>query len=229
MPTGGGLQFHTCGGPCEWNGIYKTTKADDNVFHIWARCNDLPAVKWKRGMEVAECPAHNSPEVQKIASAVNSVKLQQNRYKRGSFIINEFGNVIVPFVNIDQKICVGKIEGDLVFENAFGSGFFSLNDDANLQAGDVWDKPYIGIPYNWNPQLGIHFIDDDRTKYRPERQDPELIKKLELVKGFGYVRFIVNPYGIALTKIQSSPTGPWQPVYIGRINYDKWFAPVQCD
>ena len=226
MPAAGEFKFHACERPYEWGGFYKTNKADDNVFHIWARCGDLPAVIWKRRDEKAECPAMDSQEVQKLVRAVNSVKIEQNRYKRGSFIINEFGNVIVPFVNTDQKVCVGKIEGDLLFKNVYGDGYFSLNNDSNLKTGDLWDKPYIGIPFNYSRDLGIHFIDDDDTKIPCKKQDMDLIKKIQMVRGFAYCRFIVNPYGIVLTRVQTALNGPWSAIYIGRINYDKWFNPV---
>ncbi len=219
------FRFNRCPTPCLWDGIYNTTKSDDNVFHIWARYNDLPVIKWKQGNETAECPAKNSRDVQNLADAINSIKVKQTRYKRGSFIINEFGNVIVPFVNSNQKICVGNIEGELLFTNSFGSGYFSLNDDENFKTGDSWNKPYIGIPYNYSPSLGIHFIDEDGSKYQPAKQDAELIRKIQTVRGYNYIRFIVNPHGIALTKVQPALIGPWRPAYIGRINYDKWFDP----
>ena len=225
MSTNDTFRFHQCSSPCEWDGIYKTNKADDNVFHIWARYGDIPAVIWKRESESAECPAKDSNDVRNLSDAINSVKVNQNRYKRGSFIINEFGNVLVPFVNTDQIICVGKIEGALLFTNSFDSGFFSLNDDKDIKTGDLWDKPYIGIPYNYSPMDGIHYRNDDGSILKSPRQDPELMQKIRSVRGNNYIRFVVNPHGIALTKIQTAWNGPWNPVYIGRINYDKWFGP----
>ncbi len=61
----------------------------------------------------------------------------------------------------------------------------------------------------------------------PPVQDRDLIRKLRKIRRHGAVRFIVNPYGLVLTK---EPSGEfdfsedkWEPVYVGRIDYTKWF------
>jgi len=218
------FRFYPCSSPCEWDGIYRTTKSHDNVFHIWSDCGDMPAVEWKRESDVARCPAEDTQGARDLANAINSIKVKQTFYKRGSFVINEFGHVIVPFVNSDQKVCIGKVEGTLRFHNSFGSGYFSLNDDEYLKTGDFWDKPYVGIPYNYNPNDGVYYRNDDGSTIKPVKQDPELMKKIRSIRGAATVRFIVNPNGIALIK-QEVEWRKWKAIYIGRIDYDKWFEP----
>jgi hypothetical protein len=218
------FRFHRCT-PYEWDGYYRTTKKKDNVFHIWSDCGDVPAIEWMRESGTAKCPALDSLDARELANAINSIKVKQTFQERGSFVINEFGHVIVPFVNTNMKFCVGKIEGPLVFHNPFDSGYFSLNDDEQLKTGDLWDKPYIGIPYICSPDYGIYYYrDGDKSeKIKPIKQDLELMRKIQSIRGRETVRFIVNPHGIALIK-EETEWNNWKPKYIGRINYEKWFT-----
>lgn len=68
--------------------------------------------------------------------------------------------------------------------------------------------------------------EQNKSEYLP-KQDDELIKKLRKVRRYGAVRFIVNQYGIVLTKIPEGEyrkdKDEWIPVYVGRINYNLWF------
>jgi len=59
----------------------------------------------------------------------------------------------------------------------------------------------------------------------PPVQDKELITNLRKVRDTGAVRFIVNPYGIVLTKrpIGSWNDQIWEPVFIGHVNFERWF------
>jgi hypothetical protein len=180
----------------------------------------VPAIKWDIDTGFIKCPAINSQDARELVGAVNSIKVNQTFQEGGSFVINEFGNVIVPFANTNKKVCVGKVEGTLVFHNSLDSGYFCLNDDEHLKTGDLWDKPYIGIPYNYNPKEGVYFEKDDGSLIKPVKQDPEFMRKIRSIRGSP--RFIVNPYGIALTKLEIEWRN-WKPIYIGRIDYDKWF------
>jgi hypothetical protein len=221
------FRFHQYS-PFEWNGYYRTTKKKDNVFHVWSDCGDVPAIEWTRESETARCPAVDSISARELANAINSIKVKQTFQERGSFVINEFGYVIVPFSNTDKKYCVGKIEGSLIFHNPFESGYFSLNDDEHLKTGDLWVKPYIGIPYIFSPDYGVYYKNEDwsmknRSVTKPVKQDPELMRKIRSITGTNTVRFIVNPHGIALIKPETE-WGKWTPIYIGRINYEKWFT-----
>ena len=221
------FRFHPCS-PFPWVGYYNNTKNHNNVFHIWSDFGDLPAIEWTRGSESARCPAVDSKGARELANAINSIKVKQTFQERGSFLINEFGHVIVPFANTDEKFCVGKIEGSLVFHNHLDSGYFSLNDDEHLKTGDFWDKPYIGIPYISSPYYGVYYKNKDwsmknRSVTKPVKQDVELMRKIRSITGTETVRFIVNPHGIALTK-KEIEWHNWKPIYIGRIDYEKWFT-----
>src|SRR5438876_1189388 len=73
----------------------------------------------------------------------------------------------------------------------------------DLQPGDPWKLPYIGVPYNLHRGGHVYFYREDEsggTTVLPPRQDPQLIQALRTVRPRGPVRFIVNPAGIVLTK-----------------------------
>jgi hypothetical protein len=64
------------------------------------------------------------------------------------------------------------------------------------------------------------------TSEYPLAQDMELIRTLRAVRRTGPVRFIVNPYGVVLTKRPCDARQAeeqWEPVFIGRINLTRWF------
>ncbi|MDZ7262378.1 MAG: hypothetical protein ONB05_09780, partial [candidate division KSB1 bacterium] len=83
-----------------------------------------------------------------MAEAVNDVKRRYAGQKGGSFVINEFGQVISPIAMSRERYLVGEAHGLLYFEDKKNeSGFISLCDDDELDCGDDWERPYIGIKY----------------------------------------------------------------------------------
>lgn len=129
------------------------------------------------------------------------------------------------------RVIVGEIEGCILFENPFDDEVdIDISDFSRLECGDPWNRPYVGVPYNLRgTDSEICFYKDvnSRNSESPPTQDDELIRKLRQVRRLGAVRFIVNPYGIVLTK--RPPEGAWVseeklvPVYVGRIDYNCWF------
>jgi hypothetical protein len=121
---------------------------------------------------------------------------------------------------------VGEIEGVFLFKYDYGKTI-DLSDDEGLKTGDYWRKPYIGMQYNLSKGSNIYYFDHaNGSDYLPI-QDEELIKKLRKIRRHGAVRFIVNPYGLVLTKNLegefSRDEDRWLPVYVGRINKSLWF------
>ena len=191
-----------------------------------------PVIEWNRFDETLFCLAHETfGGIKELVGAINKAKIRISRIPGGAFVINEFGQVIVPSSRGDGKrLLVGEVDGVLLFKNPSDGSIIDLSDDTRLQNGDLWEKPYIGVKYNLNRGSNIYYYrycsEQNKSEYLP-KQDDELIKKLRKVRRYGAVRFIVNQYGIVLTKIPEGEyrkdKDEWIPVYVGRINYNLWF------
>ncbi len=189
-------------------------------------------VEWNCFDEILFCPAcETSRGIKELVGAVNKAKIRISRRPGGIFLINEFGQVIVPSSRSDGKrLLVGEVDGVLLFKNPSNGNIIDLSDDTGLQSGDLWEKPYIGVKYNLNSRSNIYYYrycsEQNKSEY-PSKQDDELIKKLRKIRRYGSVRFIVNQYGLVLTKIPEGEycrdEDKWIPVYVGRINYNLWF------
>lgn len=182
-------------------------------------------VEWHRFDENLFCLAcETSGGIKDLVGAVNKAK----EIPGGIFVINEFGQVIVPSPwGNGERFLVGEVEGVLLFKDPYG-GDIDLSDDVGLQTNDLWEKPYIGVKYNLRGDSNICYYDNNlgSTEYPPE-QDKELIRKLRKVRRSGPAVFIVNQYGLVLTKIPEGEyredEDKWVPVYVGRINHNLWF------
>ena len=218
-----------------WCGRYNIIPGQTTTFKIKFSLEKQafwPIVEWDRFDETLFCPAcEASRSIKELVEAVNGAKIKISRRPGGTFIINEFGQVIVPSSWGDGKrVLVGEVDGVLLFENPSDGSIIDLSDDTGLQIGDLWEKPYIGVKYNLNSRSNIYYYrncsEQNKSEYLP-KQDDELIKKLRKVRRYGAVRFIVNQHGIVLTKIPEGEyckdEDKWIPVYVGRINYNLWF------
>jgi hypothetical protein len=101
-----------------------------------------------------------------------------------------------------------------------------LNAADGMLCGDEWKLPYLGLQYQLSAGSEIYFWreDEERSgKESPPHQDRDLIELLRAIRPNGAVRFIVNHYGLVLTK---KPVGrdQWQAVFVGKINPGKWFS-----
>jgi hypothetical protein len=223
--------FRACK-PKRWFGKFSRVFGNTTVFRVrydQEKKEFWPLVEWKYLGDTLLCTACKDYYISKLTEAVNKAKKIMSSIPGGSFIINEFGQVIVPSSCGDgTRMLVGEIDGAIVLENPWDGGYIDLSDDSRLQVGDMWKKPYIGVRYNLSKRSQIYYYDDKKEKvFYPIEQDKELIRKLRKVRRYGSVRFIVNHHGIVLTKI---PEGEylegedrWQPIYVGRINYNLWF------
>jgi hypothetical protein len=217
----------------EWHGSYevipgKTTKFINLYFQ---KFDFWPSLRYYNGSEEHKCPAIDNGDVKRMALAINQAKFLMTGSKGGSFIINEYGQVIAPSSDgCGRRLLVGQCEGRLLFEDE--GEVIDLTADQGLCTGDRWVGPYIGMKYHLHQNSYIYKWNG--SIIQPPNQDRELILKIRSIRRFGAVSFIVNPYGIVLMK---NPEGDfsfeddrWGAVYVGKINYGLWFdkEDLQC-
>lgn len=221
------------GTPQPWSGRYARVPGETTAFHV--RLVDglwWPVVEWAFDGMTAECPMVESAGAAALTAAVNAGKALLGGGQGGSFLINEYGQVLVPASTPrDTRVAiVGECTGPLEFvDNAAGSGTFDLADDAALGAGDTWDRPYVGVPYQLSRRSELYFWEESDgagEKVLPWVQDRELIRSIRHLRGHGAVRFLAAYGGLVLTKVPVGdwPYERWEPCYVGRIDFSQWFA-----
>jgi hypothetical protein len=219
--------------PTPWRGRYARVMGDASVFHLQYVGGRLwPILLWSTDDGVLACRAIASESVEDLAEAVAQAKRQGGGSGGGAFLINEFGQVIVPSSTANGKrFIAGRIHEIPTFENPVAPKTpINLGKHDHLDTGDPWQLPYIGMPYNLHRNGTIYFYHEDefggRSTY-PAQQDLELIDAIRTVRPFGPVRLLVNPAGLVLTKVPvngpSRPDPQWQPVFVGTINPNCWF------
>lgn len=220
--------------PFDWKGRYGRIPGDQSVFHLRRDGGRLwPVIEWHRHGEMGECTALDSPDARLMAQSIASAKRRLGGDGGGAFVINEFGQVIVPASDgKGRRLCVGKIIGTLLFHDPFKDHrVLDLSRTTGIKCGDEWCLPYVGCQYNLSARSEIYFYRIDGAggkSEKPAAQDVNLIKALRKVRRTGAVRFIVNPFGLVLTR-RPPVTGDWSleerwdPVYVGRIDLRKWF------
>ncbi|HEY0969824.1 MAG TPA: hypothetical protein VGE02_02480 [Gemmatimonadales bacterium] len=185
------------------------------------------------GDERATCPIVDCDAAARLAAAVSAAKRRAGS-PGGSFAINEYGQVLVPTGDGEERcMIVGEWHGPLRFHDSFSDdATFDLCDVRRLSAGAPWNRPYVGIPYKLGADGRIGFVRGDgwsaRTIY-PVRQDRELAAAIARLRGSSGARFLVAPSGIVLTKVPptrrpSADQETWSSVYVGRIDFRKWFT-----
>jgi hypothetical protein len=224
--------FTECG-PKAWNGRYARIPGDSSVFHIrYLNGKWWPVIEWNTEEGLATCAALVCNAAKKLADAVTKAKLLAGGSGGGSFVINEFGQVLVPASDgSGRRYLIGCLEGCLLFENPLNpDDVIDLGDNQRLKLGDPWNLPHIGVPYHLSGRSKIYFYQQDEKGGRsvyPPQQDQTLIHALRQLRRTGAVKFIVNPSGLVLTKCPTgerwSPEEHWQSFFVGRLNRKLWF------
>ena len=225
-------QFRACR-PVPWSGRYGRVMGDGSVFHLRHINGRLwPVVDWETDVGVATCRAIDCAATVELVDAVARAKRHVGGEGGGSFLINEYGKVLVPASDGGgRRFLAGRLSGKLLFENPFlPDEPIDLGDDKILENGDPWKLPYIGIPYHLHRGGRIYFYQQDESGGRsiyPPQQDFELIRAVRNVRPYGPVRILINPAGLVLTKVSSGirlqSENYWQPVFVGSINPNLWF------
>ena len=226
------MSFVSCS-PCPWSGRYARIPGEGTVFHLWnVNRRWWPVLSWVTNDGIGTCAAYESDAAANLANAVAAAKIKAGGPGGGSFVINEYGQVLVPASDgSGRRFLAGELHTQLLFKNPFDEHHpIDLKDDSGLEPGDPWQLPYVGFPFNLNRRSEIYFYNVDEEggqSIYPNQQDNSLIKSLRFVRRNGPVRFIVNPFGVVLTKspvvAEWSPEEQSSPVYVGRINYNQWF------
>lgn len=221
-----------CFSPCNmrmWNGRYVIIPGNESKFHIRWRGEEYGwwiCVERNSNYENTVYWAEDTDSNRLLKDAVNMAKLRLNGRKGGSFIINEFGQVLVPADNGKDRYIVGQINNNCRCENLFinGNQSISLSNVTGLNLGDLWERPYVGIPYVLSKNMEIYTLrDGGEFEYREvlNKNYNSLIYNIIRVRRAIGCRFIVNPWGVVLTKIQRN--GNWIPVFVQKLDYNYWF------
>lgn len=225
-------QFQACH-PTPWNGRYARVMGDGAVFHLRYIGGRLwPVLVWATDAGLVTCRAIDCAATVELVDAVARAKRLFGGDGGGSFLINEFGKVLVPAGDGGgRRFLAGRLNGPLLFENPFRpESPIDLGDDEILENGDPWKLPYIGIPYHLHRGGRLYFYQHDERGGRsifPPLQDLDLIRAIRTVRPYGPVRILVTPGGLVLTKVPSGirPQSEdcWQPVFVASINPNLWF------
>ena len=209
--------------PVIWRGHYERIPGDTTTFHcdingkVFVRWDDLETGDQltSKGLEFGD--------VGELGEAVNEIKFQFNGKGGGSFLINEFGNVIVPTSDGHVRYHVGDVEGHIYFKDPDSNRFFTLDSTSEHQRGDLWERPYVGNMYHQSPDGRIfrNLEYDDVIEKQYLNGDPNIAEDLVAVRGTNGYRFIVICHGVVLTKVEGR--NDWEPRYVGKIDFQEWF------
>lgn len=222
------FEFYQCKAR-EWEGRYNRINSESSVFHVVHRnCQYVIQAYIQTSEGRVSCQAESSKAVTEMIATINDVKRRYAGHPGGSFLINEYGQVLVP-TNRGPRLLIGETSGIMLLRNLETEQILNLADDSHLETGDPWNLPYVGMVYNLSQRNRLYCKSQEKgTIEDPPFRDRELINKIRNTRRSGPIKFLVNPYGLILTKI---PIGSfdvddedtWAPIYIGRINYRKWF------
>lgn len=226
-------RFHRCR-PTLWQGRYARVYGDTAVFHLRHDGNRFwPMVLWDTDEGRATCWALECDAAAALADAVCGAKRLAGGPGGGCFLINEFGQVLIPASDGGgARYLAGRLDGGLLFDNPFDPDEpIDLSWGDELQPGDPWKLPYVGVQYNLHRSGKIYFYRQDEDgggMEFPPRQDASLIKAIRSVRPYGAVRVLVNPAGRVLTR--RPPAGEagsedlWPTVYVGTVTPSLWFT-----
>lgn len=214
--------------PRPWAGRYRRVPGEARAFHIERIDGEWRATaRLDRDGYTGTCILAGDGDSSALVAAVNGGKAAQGAPPGGAFLVDEYGRVLVPSADgVGSSVfVVGECGGPLLFADPFEPGsVFDLYDDADLEPGDLWDRPYVGIRYQLSKYGELYYWDEEESgaeKLLPSSQDERLIASIRAVRGepWGAVRFLVGPGGVVLTKRPPD----WEPCYVGRLDFDLWF------
>ena len=205
-----------------WRGHYERIPGDTTTFHC--DINGKVFVRWD-DLETEDrltSKALDFGEITELGQAVNDIKFQHNGSGGGSFLINEFGNVIVSSSN-GLNHYIGDVKGHIYFKDPDQNRFFTLDSISKHNRGDRWERPYVGNMFHQATDGQIYrkiFLENEIHKQILDVY-PSIAEDLIAIRGSNGCRFIVNCHGVVLTKVQG--LYGWEPCYVGKIDFQEWY------
>jgi hypothetical protein len=161
-----------------------------------------------------------------LVEMVNTVKEEINGQPGGAFYINEFKHVLVPAG--DEYWLAGFYDPLLEFD--FDGPTISPVAPDDLEPGDAWLGPHVGIPYTL--MAGGNDIKCKVKTGRIEKEyrlsdygkaaAAELARRLAQVKGSSGGRIYINECSEFFSP---PPDGGVEHLYLGPLDEDIWFPP----
>lgn len=151
-------EFRALPRPTPWQGYYGRTPGHPYAFHLRARNlgKFWPHADWTVAGKHLEIPfvlAPNQPydvAPRDLTVAVNDVTKRNTPglFDR-AFLVNEFGNVLMPSRDSLQILHVGQWSGPIWMEDAYSpaSDPIELYGVEGVAFGDQWKRPYVGSSY----------------------------------------------------------------------------------
>jgi hypothetical protein len=210
--------------PRQWQGRYCRIPGKQPAFHVSPK--GYVYASWEPHGTDTWISSHivSTPAATLLARTLISVKTHHCGNGGGSFLINEYGQVLCPIQGTSDRYWVGDVSGVPQFKDPRRPGaVFDLAAEPTAPPGQLWDRPYIGMWFNLDFRNRIRFEHTDhdttRREYLPHH-DAQLVTRLRGIRNTGQtIRFIVNSHGVVLTKVEPD----YHPVFVGHINPALWF------
>jgi hypothetical protein len=165
-----------------------------------------------------------------LVKKINGAKIELKGRPRGTFYINEFGDVLVPD---GSGGCYWVDHHDKNLEFSYEGATLSPKAPSGLQPGQIWPGPHVGIRYILSARdQDIEYIRhesrvDKRIVLLSEEVGAEaaghLVRRLISIMGYSGGRFYVNERG-ELFSPGRAPDGVGA-VYLGNLDDVLWFSP----
>jgi hypothetical protein len=223
--------------PGLWAGYYGRTVGFEHAFHVRARNvgRFWPEADYDAGHSRLEIPFSQAPGCQRdiaprdLAVAVNDAKKRDDFGLRGgAFLINEFGQVLVPSHGGLQVFHVGIWSGPIWLANFTGSGGAptSLYEDQHLSSGDEWKRPYVGSSYlasSVEGQPTLASRDGTEVVARNGYFGEVVFPMLRKMRSDSRMHFLITLGGLVLTRV-TAETGFAldKKVFVGSIDLAEW-------
>ena len=192
-----------------------------------------PAADWTVAKKQLDIPFMRAPEQphdtapRDLAVAVSEIVKLNGARMDGAFIINEFGNVLVPTRDASQVFHVGDWRGTIWLQDALHPAGepIELYGSEGLRTGDTWKHPYIGASYN-TMVVGNRVLLVSRnaksTTVVPGYFEEAVLPLLRQVHWDLKMQFLVTFGGLLLTRAALSPGVPEPPVFCGTLDLERW-------
>ena len=230
-------EFRALSRPARWDGYFGRAPDHPYAFHI--RPHNLrkfwPHADWimpAAHLEIPFVQAPNQPydvAPRDLSVAVNDA-LKRNAPGRfdGTFLINEFGNVLVPSRDSSQILHVGDWHGPIWLEDAYSPAAdpIELYGVEGLVIGDAWKRPYVGSSYT-TAVVGSRVVVSAREGKGAlgirGYFEGEVLPLLRRVHWDSKMHFLVTHGGLVLTRVVLSSRGkPEPPVFCGTLDLERW-------